>query len=158
MVTTSAGVLPYRTSATGLEVWLAHMGGPFWAKKDEGAWSIVKGEYGEDEAPLDAALREYKEELGVEPPAGPFEALGEFRQNSAKRITVFAVPDDGSVALVESNTFELEWPPRSGRRQSFPEVDRAQWFSLDEARRLIVAGQRPVLESLETRVGPIPAG
>jgi len=151
-VITSAGILLYRR-APALEVLIAHMGGPFWARKDAGAWSIPKGEYeaGSEEA-WDAATREFREELGVFPPDTHALDLGSFTVTSGKRLTVFAI--DGSQwepDPFEFGEFELEWPPQSGRTQSFPEVDRAEWTSLDAARIRLVKGQIPILDVL-TRV------
>ena len=128
----SAGILLYRRgSAGGLEVLLVHPGGPIWARRDAGVWSIPKGEYGDDEEPLTAARREFAEELGSPAPddAPPLD-LGEVRQKSGKRVRAWALPGDLDAAVVTSNTFEMQWPPRSGRMQAFPEVDRAQWFDL----------------------------
>ena len=124
----------------GIEVLLVHPGGPFWRKKDLGAWSIPKGEYGEDEDALAAAKREFEEETGIAP-SGEFVALGEIRQPSGKLVTVWAFEGDCAVEEIRSNTFEMEWPPKSGKMQEFPEVDRAAWFSLSEARRKILQGQ-----------------
>jgi predicted NUDIX family NTP pyrophosphohydrolase len=145
----SAGLLLYRLRDGGLEVLLGHMGGPFWARKDERAWSIPKGEYGDDEEPLAAARREFAEEMGSPPPDGRALALGEVRQSSGKRVVGFAMQGDLDADAIESNTFTLEWPPRSGRHQEFPEIDRAAWFDLDTARRKVVKGQVPLLDSLE---------
>lgn len=150
MATTSAGILLYRLEPA-LEVLVAHMGGPFWAAKDAGAWSIPKGEYVEgDEAALDAARREFEEELGVRPPDGPFAELGTFAYSSGKRVTVF-VADGAGFALddLEFGEFDLEWPPRSGRTRRFPDVDRVEWMTPDAARNRLVKGQRPALEALE---------
>ncbi|WP_439590922.1 NUDIX domain-containing protein [Microbacterium sp.] len=149
MPATSAGILLYRL-ASGAEVLIAHMGGPFWAAKDAGAWSIPKGEFDEgDEAALDAARREFREELGIDPPDGPFAELGTFAYSSGKRVTVFVADGSGlSLDDVEFGEFELEWPPRSGRTQSFPEVDRVEWTTMDAARDRLVKGQRPALEAL----------
>jgi predicted NUDIX family NTP pyrophosphohydrolase len=147
----SAGLLLYRRSAP-LEVFLGHMGGPFWARKDAAGWSIPKGLYLDDEQPLAAALREFTEEIGAPAPAGPYAQLGEFRMSSGKRVTVFAV-ETSTMEFVASNTFEMEWPLRSGRLQSFPEIDRAQWFTLDEAREKLVKGQLPALDALERLAG-----
>lgn len=150
MPTTSAGLLLYRLGAGGAEVLIAHMGGPYWSAKDAAAWSIPKGEYDADqEAALDAALREFREELGIDPPDGPYAELGTFSYSSGKRVTVF-VADGTSFSLDDLvfGEFELEWPPRSGRRQSFPEVDRAEWAGLDAARERLVKGQVPALEAL----------
>jgi predicted NUDIX family NTP pyrophosphohydrolase len=145
----SAGLLLYRRRATGVEVMVAHMGGPFWAKKDEGAWSIFKGEHLDGEDPLAAARREFTEETGSAVPAGDLVELGEVRQSGGKRVSAWAVEADFDASTVRSNTFEMEWPPRSGRRQEFPEVDRAEWFDLATARRKLVKGQLPLLDALE---------
>ncbi len=149
-VTYSAGLLLYRLSpATGVQVLLAHMGGPFWARKDDGAWSVPKGEYTHgDEDPLDAARREFEEELGLPPPPGEPELLGTVRQPSGKRITVFALEGDVDPRTVRSNEFTLEWPRGSGTVRSFPEIDRADWFDLAAAREKLVPGQRPFLDVL----------
>lgn len=145
----SAGLLLYRGSGTELEVLLAHMGGPFWARKDTGAWSIPKGEYGPDEDPLAAARREFAEELGSPAPEDvPYVPLGEVRQKNGKVVTAWAVAGELDVTTVVSNTFELEWPPRSGRIQEFPEVDRAAWFDLVTARTKLVAAQAGFLDRL----------
>ena len=156
----SAGILLHRTTADGtLEVLLAHTGGPLWAKKDDGAWSIPKGEYEADEQPLQTALREYAEEIGSPPPPAEPLPLGEVRQRNGKIVTAWAVAGDLDVATVRSNTFEMEWPPRSGRRQSFPEVDRAAWFAVDDARPRMIAGQAPLLDRLtEALAANDPAG
>jgi predicted NUDIX family NTP pyrophosphohydrolase len=148
----SAGLLLYRrdrAGVDGLSVLLGHLGGPFWAAKDERAWTIPKGEYGADESVLAAARREFQEELGSPPPAGvAYDPLGEVRQSGGKVVTAWAVEADFDVTTARSNTFELEWPPRSGRRQSFPELDRVAWFDLESAGTRIVAGQRPLLDRL----------
>jgi predicted NUDIX family NTP pyrophosphohydrolase len=144
----SAGLLMYRRSGAGLEVLLVHPGGPFWAKKDRGAWTIAKGEYGADEAPLAAAQREFAEETGGQP-CGAFAPLGEIKQAGGKHVTAWAVEGDFDPAHLVSIAFEVEWPPRSGRKRSFPEVDRAQWFSPDEARERILPAQRPFIDRLE---------
>jgi predicted NUDIX family NTP pyrophosphohydrolase len=149
----SAGLLLHRRRARGLEVLIAHMGGPFWARRDQGAWSIPKGEYADDEEPLAAALREFAQELGRPAPDGPTLALGEFRQSGGKRVTVFARAADFDASVVRSNHFEMEWPPRSGRTQSFPEIDRAEWVPLDLARTRLVTGQVPALDALAEGVG-----
>jgi predicted NUDIX family NTP pyrophosphohydrolase len=143
----SAGLLMYRGSGADLAVLLVHPGGPFWAKKDLGAWSIPKGEYAGDEDPLAVAQREFAEETGAEP-RGKFESIGEVIQAGGKRVSAWAVEGDLDPAALVSNTFELEWPPRSGRKRSFPEVDRAEWFSPQEAARKILAGQRPFVDRL----------
>jgi predicted NUDIX family NTP pyrophosphohydrolase len=149
-VITSAGLLLHRRGADGLEVLIAHMGGPFWARKNDGAWSIPKGEFDPAaESAQDAAVREFREELGVDPPAGPYAELGTFAYASGKRVTVFAADGAGFTASVFTfGTFELEWPPRSGRTVAFPEVDRAEWTGLDAARTRLVTGQRPALDAL----------
>lgn len=152
MPSRSAGILAYRTPHDRLEVLLVHPGGPYWRKKDLGAWSIPKGEYGSDECPEQAARREFSEELGITLSA-PLLSLGEIRQRGGKFVQAFAVEFDVDVAAIHSNTFEIEWPPRSGKRQSFPEVDRAEWFDLSTARDKINEGQRPLLDRLETLCG-----
>lgn len=144
----SAGLLLHRRGPEGVEVLIAHMGGPFWARKDEGAWSIPKGEYTDGEEPLAAALREFAEELGRPAPEGPTIALGEFRQAGGKRVSVFAREADLDASDVRGDTFEMEWPARSGRRQSFPEIDRAEWMPIDRARTRLVTGQVPALDAL----------
>ncbi|WP_214467685.1 NUDIX domain-containing protein [Microbacterium flavescens] len=150
MVTTSAGILLYRLGADP-EVLIAHMGGPYWAAKDAGAWSIPKGEFDEgDEPALDAARREFREELGIDPPEGPFAELGTFPYSSGKRVTVFVADGEGlSLDELDFGEFDLEWPPRSGKTVSFPEVDRVEWMPLPEAREKLVKGQRPALDALE---------
>jgi len=149
-VITSAGILLYRLTPEP-EVLIAHMGGPYWAAKDAGAWSIPKGEFDEgDEAALDAALREFREELGVDPPDAAYAELGTFAYSSGKRVTVFVADGAGFDPPTEGfGEFELEWPPRSGKKVSFPEVDRAAWVSLDDARERLVKGQRPAVDLLE---------
>jgi predicted NUDIX family NTP pyrophosphohydrolase len=151
----SAGLLMYRRRGGALELLLVHPGGPFWAKKDDGAWSIPKGEYDDGEAPLAAAKREFAEEVGAVPD-GDFIDLGDVTQAGRKVVRAFAVEGDFDVARLQSDTFEIEWPPKSGRKQSFPEVDRAGWFAPDEARRKILAGQRPFIERLLERLGKSP--
>ena len=146
MVDTSAGILLYRR-APRLEVFVAKMGGPFWARKDAAAWSIPKGLY-TDEEPLAAALREFAEEIGAPAPEADYVLLGAFRQPSGKRLTVFAA-EHGEAEFVASNLFELEWPPRSGRLQQFPEMETAAWFGFDEARVKIVKGQLPLLDAID---------
>jgi predicted NUDIX family NTP pyrophosphohydrolase len=142
-------VLYRRASGGGLEVLLVHPGGPFWARRDLGAWSIPKGEYGPDEAPLAAARREFAEELGVAAPEGPIEDLGEVRQKSGKLVRAWALAGDVDISRLRSNTFTLEWPPRSGVTQEFPEVDRAEWFGVTVAREKIVPAQVPLLDRLQ---------
>jgi predicted NUDIX family NTP pyrophosphohydrolase len=141
-----------------LEVLLVHPGGPFFARRDDGAWSIPKGLYEPGEDARVAAAREFAEELGAPLPVGAEWDLGEVRLPSGKRLTVFAVRADFDPTRVESNTFELEWPPRSGRRQSFPEVDRAEWFDLDTARRKLAKGQALFLDRLLGALRPVPPG
>jgi predicted NUDIX family NTP pyrophosphohydrolase len=148
----SAGILLHRPGAAGPEVLLVHPGGPFWARRDLGAWSIPKGEYEDGEDPLACALREFAEELGSAPPGGaePVE-LGEVRHKSGKVVTAWALAGDLDAGAVRSNTFSLEWPPRSGAMREFPEVDRAGWFGLDEARTKILPAQAPLLDRLVER-------
>jgi len=135
-----------------LEVFIAHMGGPFWANKDEGGWSIVKGEYEDGEDPYAAARREFREETGSDPPAGRTLELGEVRQPSGKRIVAWAIESDFDAASVRSNTFALEWPRGSGRLTEFPEIDRAGWFDAATAREKLVKGQVPFVELLEQQI------
>ena len=142
----SAGILLWKRDKD-LRVLLVHPGGPFWAKKDAGAWSIPKGEYAEGEDPLAVAKREFAEELGREP-HGQCVPLGEIRQKAGKRVTAFALEGDFDVAKLKSNMFEIEWPPRSGRSRTFPEVDRAQWFTADEARGKINPAQAELIDRL----------
>jgi predicted NUDIX family NTP pyrophosphohydrolase len=146
MAKRSAGILMYRRSPK-LEVLLAHPGGPFWTKKDDGAWSIPKGEYDEREEPLACAIREFDEELGVRP-EGKFMELGEIVQPSRKIVVAFAVEGAFDPATLKSNLFELEWPPKSGRMQSFPEIDRARWFTPDLAKVKILPGQQGFIDRL----------
>jgi predicted NUDIX family NTP pyrophosphohydrolase len=149
----AAGLLLHRGRAAALEVLLVHPGGPFWAHRDSGAWSIPKGEHDDGEDALDAARREFAEETGLPPPDGPFNDLGTASQRSGKLIRAWAVEGDLDASAVASNTFELEWPPRSGTVRSFPEVDRAGWFDLPTAREKIVGGQRPLLDALIALLG-----
>jgi predicted NUDIX family NTP pyrophosphohydrolase len=148
----SAGLLMYRGSGPSLELLLVHPGGPFWAKKDLGAWSIPKGEHAPDEDPLTVAQREFEEETGARP-RGEFQPLGEVVQAGGKRVSAWALEGDFDPGALASNLFETEWPPRSGRKRSFPEVDRAGWFSPEEAGRKILAGQRPFIDRLVELVG-----
>jgi predicted NUDIX family NTP pyrophosphohydrolase len=145
----SAGILLHRLRDGAREVLLVHPGGPAWAKRDIGAWSIPKGEYNSREDPLAAARREFEEELGTAPPEGPVDDLGEVRQKSGKRVRAWALAGDLDVAGVHSNTFELEWPPQSGKMIEIPEVDRAEWFALDVAREKINPAQVALLDRLE---------
>jgi predicted NUDIX family NTP pyrophosphohydrolase len=151
MPRTSAGLLLYRR-APGLEVLLGHMGGPFWARKDEAAWSVPKGEYEPGEEAFAVALREFEEELGSPVPATDFLPLGEVTQAGGKVLTVWAAEGDLDAAAAHSNTFPLEWPPRSGRIQEFPEIDRAAWFPVDDARSKLVKGQVGFLDRLVERL------
>lgn len=156
MTKRSAGILMYRGEGQSLELLLVHPGGPFWAKKDLGAWSIPKGEHEPGEDPLQAALREFAEELGPALPAtGPegFIALGEVAQPSGKVITAWAIEGDLDTRQLKSELFELEWPPRSGRMQSFPEVDHVEWFTPEEASVKILPGQIPFIDRLLVRLG-----
>jgi predicted NUDIX family NTP pyrophosphohydrolase len=143
----SAGLLLFRRRSA-LEVLLAHPGGPFWSRRDAGAWSIPKGEYDADEAPLAAARREFLEELGLAAPDGPLIPLGEVRQPSGKLVTAWAVEADLDPTVIVPGTFELEWPRGSGRIRTIPEIDRVAWFALDEARVRLAEGQRPFLDRL----------
>ena len=148
MAVTSAGLLLFREAGSGLEVFIAHMGGPFWARKQAGAWTIPKGEF-TDEEPLAAARREFAEEIGMPAPAAEVLDLGSFRYSSGKTVRVFASrAPHFEIDEVRSNTFEIEWPPRSGLRQEFPEVDDAKWTPVFEARELLTAGQRPAVDAL----------
>ncbi len=144
----SAGILLYRGSGHGLEVLLVHMGGPLWARRDEGAWSIPKGELDPGDDAAAVARREFAEELGHEPPASGWTDLGEVRQAGGKHVRAWGVRGDLDPDRITSNTFEMEWPPRSGRRASFPEVDRAGWFGPEQAARKLVAAQRAFVERL----------
>ncbi|MEV7288534.1 NUDIX domain-containing protein [Streptomyces sp. NPDC093252] len=144
----SAGLLLFRTTAQSCEVLLGHMGGPFFARKDAGAWTVPKGEYGDDEAAWDAARREFREELGLAPPDGEPVPLGEVRQSGGKTVTVWAIEAELDPADMVPGTFTMEWPPRSGRIQEFPELDRVAWLPVDRARELIVTAQRAFLDRL----------
>jgi predicted NUDIX family NTP pyrophosphohydrolase len=148
MAKRSAGLLLFRRDADGVRVLLVHPGGPFWAKRDRGSWSIPKGEYLDGEDARAVALREFEEETGVAPPAGALKPLGDVRQAGGKIVTGFALAGDIDPQEIVSNRFEMVWPPKSGRRQSFPEIDRAGWFTLAEAAEKILDGQRPFLERL----------
>ena len=154
MVVMSAGILLYRLDGGGVQVLIAHMGGPYWASKDAAAWSIPKGEFDPDhESALDAAHREFREELGVDAPAGDYAELGTFAYSSGKRVVVFVADGAGFDASGFSfGEFEMEWPPRSGETARFPEVDRVEWAAIDDARERLVKGQRPALEALAKMV------
>ncbi|MFG2264455.1 NUDIX domain-containing protein [Streptomyces sp. NPDC048720] len=144
----SAGLLLFRRADDGLQVLLGHMGGPFFAKKDAGAWTVVKGEYDAGEPAWEAARREFREELGLAPPEGDAVPLGEVVQRGGKVVTAWAVEADLDPATVAPGTFTMEWPPRSGRTQEFPELDRVAWFGLDRAREVIVSAQTAFLDRL----------
>jgi predicted NUDIX family NTP pyrophosphohydrolase len=148
----SAGIVLYRSGAAGVEVLLVHPGGPFWARKDAGAWSIPKGEYEDDEDPLACALREFEEETGTRLEGDEVVELGSVRQRGGKQVTAWAVAGDLDAATVRSNTFAMEWPPRSGREAEFPEIDRAEWFDLAVAREKLVPAQAELIDRLVQRV------
>ncbi len=151
----SAGILMYRGRPPALELLLAHPGGPLWVNKDDGAWSIPKGEYDDGEDPLACAIREFREELGSSPVKGPTKVsgLGSTTQPSGKIVTAYAIEGAFDPSTLQSNSFELEWPPKSGRVQSFPEVDRAAWFSVEAARVKILPGQAPFIDRLLEKLG-----
>jgi predicted NUDIX family NTP pyrophosphohydrolase len=149
MAKRSAGILLHRTANDATEVLLVHPGGPFWANKDLGAWSIPKGELDEDEDPRACALREFAEETGTRLPDGALDDLGSVTLKGGKLVLAFAAAGDLDPAGIRSNTFELEWPPRSGRMQAFPEIDRAGWFGFDEAREKLNAAQAEFVDRLE---------
>ena len=152
MVKNSAGILMYRFRERSLEVFLVHPGGPFWAKKDEGAWSIPKGEFNIDtEDPLEAAKREFEEETGYAL-EGEFIPLENLKQSSMKIVYAWAVEGDCDAVKIKSNTFSMEWPPRSGKQQEFPEVDRAEWFDIETAKIKILKGQKPFIDRLLERM------
>ncbi len=148
MTKRSAGLLLYRYRKGQAEVFLVHMGGPFWKNKDKGAWTIPKDEY-TDEDPLLVAKREFREETGLEPPKGPYEALEPIRQSGGKVVQAFRAEGNVNPEALKSNTFEMEWPPKSGRQQSFPEVDRGGWFTLESAMDYILKSQRALLEQVK---------
>jgi predicted NUDIX family NTP pyrophosphohydrolase len=152
MMKRSAGLLLYRCMGGDLEVLLVHPGGPFWAKKDYGVWSIPKGEFEENENPLTAGIREFEEEIGFRP-NGTFIHLGSFKQPNRKMIFAWAIEGDFDSRELKSNLFSMEWPPKSGRMQEFPEVDRAMWLRPIDAIHKIAKGQRPILEELFHRLG-----
>ncbi|MER7480771.1 NUDIX domain-containing protein [Streptomyces sp. NPDC126510] len=144
----SAGLLLFHPADDGIEVLLGHMGGPFFARRDAGAWTVIKGEYEPDEPAWEAARREFREELGLPPPDGEAIDLGEVRQTGGKIVTAWAVRADLDPAAITPGTFRMEWPPRSGRLQEFPEVDRVAWFGLDRARAVIIKAQAAFLDRL----------
>jgi len=143
----------WRRREGGLEVLLVHPGGPFWKKRDDGAWSIPKGEIEPGETAIDVARREFREELGMEPPEGDLAALGTVRQAGGKVVHAWAAPGDYEVGALDGMTFEVEWPPRSGKKATFPEVDRAAWYELQTARRKILDAQRVFIDRLEAALG-----
>jgi predicted NUDIX family NTP pyrophosphohydrolase len=149
----SAGLLLYRRVNEGVEVFLVHPGGPFWAKKDVAAWSIPKGEHGSDEDPLSAGKREFSEETGLAVPEGELTELGGFKVSSSKEVAAWAIEANVDPKQVKSGMFEMEWPPRSGRRQEFLEVDKAAWFPLPTAMVKLVKGQVAILESFAQKLG-----
>lgn len=155
MAARSAGILLYRRDPDSIRLLLVHPGGPFWRGRDEGAWMIPKGLIEPDEDPLAAALREFEEELGARPAGDPVE-LCTVRQAGGKYVTAFALEGEFDCAALESNQFTLEYPPRSGRFRSFPEVDEARWFTVAEARAMILKSQAPFLEALEELLGKAP--
>ena len=153
MAKRSAGILLYRIAGGAPEVLLVHPGGPYWARKDAGAWSIPKGEYEDGEDPQACALREFEEELGVELPPGQLAELGSVKQKGGKVVTAWATEGDLDAGAVSSNTFTMEWPPRSGRTEEFPEIDRAGWFEIGTAREKLVSAQTEFLDRLLERLG-----
>jgi predicted NUDIX family NTP pyrophosphohydrolase len=148
MAQKSAGLLLYRQSGESVEVFLVHPGGPFWTRRDDGAWSIPKGEFVDGEDPLEVAKREFKEETGFDI-EGEFEAMRPTRQAGGKLVYAWAVQGDINASVIRSNSFSMEWPPRSGKIQDFPEVDRGEWFDLTSAKRKILKGQLEILEQLQ---------
>ncbi|MFG2372298.1 NUDIX domain-containing protein [Streptomyces sp. NPDC048504] len=149
----SAGLLLFRHTDRGLEVLLGHMGGPFFARRDAGAWSVPKGEYEPDEAAWDAARREFQEELGIAPPEGEAIELGEVRQSNGKVVTAWAIEADLDPAVMVPGTFRMEWPPKSGQVQEFPELDRVEWLSVERAREVVVTAQATFLDRLTEHSG-----
>jgi predicted NUDIX family NTP pyrophosphohydrolase len=154
----SAGILLYRRHQGALEVLLVHPGGPMWVNRDAGAWSIPKGEYGDDEDPRAVALREFQEETGQPPPSGDLVALGEIRQKGGKVVTAWAAPGDLDPEAITSNTFKLQWPPNSGRWRTVPEVDRAGWFDPSTAKGKLLAAQAELVDRLLAVLGEADAG
>lgn len=147
----SAGILLFRRTSAGIEVLLGHTGGPYHAGRDVGAWSVPKGEYGDDETALDAAHREFTEELGLPVPDGDLVALGDITQRNGKIVTVWAVEAELDPATISPGLFSLQWPPKSGRYQEFPEIDRVAWLDLDQARAWMITGQQAFLDRLPSR-------
>ncbi len=152
MAKKSAGILAYRKTGNEYEVFLVHPGGPFWANKDMNAWSVPKGEFEEGEDPLKAAIREFKEETGQDI-SGEFAGMDPVKQPGGKIVYTWAVEAEPDASAIKSNTIEIEWPPRSGKKKEIPEVDKAAWFSLDHARRKILKGQVPILQQLAKKLG-----
>ncbi|HBG28137.1 MAG: hypothetical protein A2Y10_06605 [Planctomycetes bacterium GWF2_41_51] len=150
----SAGLLIYRFCESRIEVLLIHPGGPFWKNKDAASWSIPKGLYLDNEHPLDAAKREFTEETGLIPPKNGYIELTPQKQPSGKIVTAYCAPGDYDASKITSNTFEIEWPPKSGKKQTFPEADRAAWFDLKEAKKKILKGQIPFLDELQQLLKP----
>jgi predicted NUDIX family NTP pyrophosphohydrolase len=149
----SAGILLYRKVQSFVEVLLVHPGGPFWANKDTGTWSIPKGEFEEGEEPLAAAKREFEEEIGSPPPDGKYVSLGQAKQASGKIVEAFAVESDFNLERFNSNMFQMEWPPKSGKQQEFPENDKAAWVTLPMAKQRLTKGQVPLLQTLASKLG-----
>lgn len=152
MARRSAGLIPFRWADGGLEVLLGHMGGPLWARKEKGAWTVVKGEHDDAEEPLAAAEREFTEETGLPAPDGERVPLGTIRQKGGKEVVAWAVAGDVDADACVSGTFEMEWPPRSGRRASFPELDRFRWWPVEEAKDVVVGAQVELLDRLAEAV------
>ncbi len=152
MAKKSAGLLMYRMTKEGhVECFLCHMGGPFWAKKDNGAWTIPKGEYEADQDPLEAAIREFKEETGFDA-RGEFIELTPIKQSGGKKVRAWAFEGDADPNAIQSNTFEMEWPPKSGKKQTFAEIDRAEWFPLDKAKDKMITAQRALVDELSAKL------
>lgn len=149
----SAGILLFRNTPGGYEVLIVHPGGPFWARRDLGSWSMPKGEFETDEVPLEAAKREFTEEVGAPPPDGVYEPLGEAKQSSGKVVHGFACKADFNLERFKSNMFHMEWPPKSGKQQEFPENDKAAWVPIATAKHKLVKGQVPLLEALAAKLG-----
>jgi len=147
----SAGILLYKIESKAIKIFLVHPGGPFWSKKDDGAWSIPKGEFDDGEDPLGAAKREFEEETGIKI-SGGFLELNPIKQKSGKIVYAWAVEGDVDVSKIKSNEFEMEWPPKSGKMKSFPEIDKAAWFNLNEAKKKIIDAQSSLIRELETMV------
>ncbi|HEU4859401.1 MAG TPA: NUDIX domain-containing protein [Chitinophagaceae bacterium] len=151
MAQKSAGIVLYRLQNNSIEVFLVHPGGPYWSKKDEGAWSIPKGEFNDNEEPLAAAKREFQEETGIQI-SGEFIQLNPVKQKGGKMVYAWAVEGDIDPAKIKSNSFEIEWPPRSGRMKSFPEIDKAAWFHVSDAQKKIIEAQSALIKELESKI------